>query len=72
MGFGAKQIRAHRDVAAAMTALGGLIVGGGFFGGFSAATGADRTAPVQVAQMQDRCASGTEVSAFVCRNTWLA
>ena len=58
----------HRS---ALTIATGLVLGGlvaGFFGTQGV------TASAQMAQVAqtDRCAGGDEVSAFICRNTWLA
>jgi hypothetical protein len=67
-----RNLRAHREFAAAVMGLTGLVIGAGFVGSAPAEPVAGRGPHAQVAQAQDRCAGGTEVSAFVCRNTWLA
>jgi hypothetical protein len=45
--------------------LGAVVIGGTREG---SASSADRFASL----MPERCAGGTEVSSFVCRNTWMA
>jgi hypothetical protein len=59
----------HRSALTIMT---GLVLGG-LAGGFlrlEGVIGPGQT--TQRVQGTDRCAGGDEVSAFVCRNTWLA
>jgi hypothetical protein len=55
-----------------LTIVTGLVLGG-LAGGFlrSEGTIGQGRQPTQLAQT-DRCAGGDDVSAFVCRNTWLA
>jgi len=48
------------------------IVGGAFVGGLP---GVGSTVPVSTQSSRDsadRCEGGTDVSSFVCRNTWMA
>jgi hypothetical protein len=48
------------------------IIGGAFVGGLPGRAGT-AAEPAQTASViTDRCAGGTEVSAFVCGNTWVA
>jgi hypothetical protein len=48
------------------------IIGGAFVGGLPGTAGAVAE-PAQTSSVTtDRCAGGTEVSSFVCRNTWMA
>jgi hypothetical protein len=65
------KLRPHRNFVAAIGALSALVVGGGFAGNLPSYAAAD-AARRAAGQVQDRCAGGTEVSGFVCRNTWLA
>jgi hypothetical protein len=62
-------MRSHRELVTAVTALTVLILGAGVTGVLSMPPAGSST---QVSQVEDRCAGGTEVSSFVCRNTWLA
>jgi hypothetical protein len=66
-----RKVRAHRDFVATVGALAALVVGGGFAGNLSTYAAAD-TMRTDGTRVQDRCAGGTEVSGFVCRNTWFA
>ena len=65
-------LRAQREFVAATTALLGLFLGASFASSLSTFAVANSAASSEAAQLQDRCAGGTEVSAFVCRNTWMA
>jgi hypothetical protein len=57
----------------ALTIVTGLVLGG-LVGGFLRTEGVigPGRQTTQLAQVSDRCAGGDEVSAFVCRNSWLA
>jgi hypothetical protein len=61
-----------RASQSAVMFIAGILLGGTLIGGFP---GTASTAP-RIAQSEsispDRCAGGTDVSAFVCRNTWMA
>jgi hypothetical protein len=48
----------------------GVVVGGGFLGGFSQPQ--NRPEVATTSSVAERCASGDAVADFVCRNTWLA
>jgi hypothetical protein len=48
------------------------IIGGAFLGGLAGNAGTTAE-PAQTSPLvTDRCAGGTEVSSFVCRNAWMA
>ena len=64
-------LRAHREFVAAMAGLMGLFLGASFASSMSSFAVAN-SASTEAAPARDRCAGGTEVSAFVCRNTWMA
>ena len=49
----------------------GIMVGGGFLGGFMPATHAVPD-PVITNSVKATCSSGDAAADFVCRNTWLA
>jgi len=68
MAFRTLNVRSHREFVTAVTALTALVLGVGVTGALSMPPAGS----IQVSQVQDRCAGGTEVSSFVCRNTWLA
>lgn len=55
--------------AAAVFAL-GLVVGGGFLGGFTPRI--QTLDPVMTASVSTPCTSNDAVADFVCRNTWMA
>jgi hypothetical protein len=69
MAFRTLNMRSHREFVTAVTALTALVLGAGFTGALSVPPAGSTT---QASQVADRCAGGTEVSSFVCRNTWLA
>jgi hypothetical protein len=69
MAFRTLNVRSHREFVSAVTALTALVLGVGVTGALSMPPAGSST---QLSQLQDRCAGGTEVSSFVCRNTWLA
>jgi len=62
-----------RRISQTATALiAAAIVGGAFVGGLP---GVGSTVPVSTQSSRDsvdRCEGGTDVSSFVCRNTWMA
>ena len=67
-------LRTSRAAHSAMMFAAGLVVGGSLLGGLPRMAEAGLMVQAKSAQQArpDRCAGGTEVSAFVCRNTWMA
>jgi hypothetical protein len=67
-------LRTSRTAHFAMMFAAGAVVGGSLLGGLPRMAEAALAVQATSAQQArpDRCAGGTEVSAFVCRNTWMA